>query len=822
MKLFAKISAFLIIPIAICITLFAMAYYGQLNGVVQKFLEYKFKVEFKDFEFKNATLTSQQLTIKKSNSVTKIENLKLDFDFSLDGLTIVANPTKMIVENSYNESIITSDFYGKLITNQFWTFASSEFFFDKVDFPGAPKALYSSGNNKGTMYFKNEVINGFNRYQINLQFDEKKSYASIASEDTGQRLKIDAKNVPLISYMIFDKFMPDNPLIDFFQEFIKEGHISEAELFVDLEKEVMTKDSIVGQVQIDNLYFSYNPEFPPLSRVDLDINILAPKIEFIINKAFSSEIALQGSINLDWIGRDNSVLEVFAKGYGPASSLTDFIHQSKHDVLKEAKIDLRTIKGDVEADVLIKIPLKPGTKDIYDISANIENVSLAIFDNYVKWTKGKISGQYTGDKLKLEGDGKINNFDSKLSFLMNFDNETEFSHKLDIKTNINLGKNKTKKLAFLTLLGGKSTIDFTYLNKNSKGQIIVDTDISNLDLYFDKLGIRKKSNDPSHLIVNGEFTSPTTGEVNFSVSSDSGIKTSGKVNIDKDKAVVNIHEIKSKETRLSAKIIMNAKLFDAQIKGKVLDLSEANMLQFLEKEREGGATKLKFNVEKVKLKDDIWLTNMIGEFECDHIRCFKGKLSSNIGSRSVNVDLAANDNQEKWSIKCTNAGALLRGLDMYNSMRAGNLTLDMVTSRKEVKPGYIIPIHKGTFVFDRFVLHNAKMLTRLVSLISLPGLLDLITGKSDIAFQKMSGNFSFRNGVLSVEDSYASGPYFDFSLKGVIDTNSKMMDINGHVNPKLYGVSSVLGSIPIINRIFTGDQKHQGLVSKSYRLHEKY
>ncbi|MBN8512130.1 MAG: hypothetical protein J0L79_03755 [Rickettsiales bacterium] len=822
MKLFAKISAFVIIPIAICVMLLALIYYGQLNGAVQKFLEYRFKVEFKNFEFKDATLTSQQLVIKKSNSITKIENLKLEFDFSLDGLTIVANPTKMIVENNDNESIITSDFYGKLITNQLGALVFSEFFFDKVEFPGAPKSLYSTGDNKGMMHFKNEVINGANRYQINLQFDEKKSYLSIRNEDTGQKLKIDAKNVPLISYMIFDKFMPDNPLIDFFQEFIKNGHISEAELFVDLEKEIMTKDSIVGQVKVVDLYFSYNPGLPMLTKVDLDINILAPKIEFVINKAFSSEIELQGNINLDWVGRDNSILEVVAKGYGPASSLTDFIHQSKHDVLKEAKIDLRKIKGDVEADVLIKIPLKPGTKDIYNISAKIENVSLPIFENYVKWTSGKVSGQYTGDKLKLEGDGKINNFDSELSFLMNFDNETEFSHKLDIKTDINLGKNKTKKIAFLTLLGGKSTVDFTYLNKNSKGQIIVDTDISNLDLYFDKLGIRKKSNDPSHLIVNGEFTSPTKVEVSFLVNSNSGIKTSGKVDIDKDRAVAHINEIKSKETRLSAKIIMNAKLFDAQIRGKVLDLSEANMLQFLEKERDTGTTRLKLNVEKVKLKDDIWLTNMTGEFECDHIRCFKGSLNSNIGSRSVNVDLQANDNQEKWSIKCTNAGALLRGLDMYNSMRAGNLTLDMVTSRKEIKPGYIIPIHQGNFVFDRFVLHNAKMLTRLVSLISLPGLLDLMTGKSDITFQKMSGNFSFRNGVLSVEDSYASGPYFDFSLKGVIDTKSKMMDINGHVNPKLYGVGSVIGSIPIISRIFIGDKKHQGLVSKSYRLHEKY
>ena len=159
---------------------------------------------------------------------------------------------------------------------------------------------------------------------------------------------------------------------------------------------------------------------------------------------------------------------------------------------------------------------------------------------------------------------------------------------------------------------------------------------------------------------------------------------------------------------------------------------------------------------------------------------------------------------------------------MYNSMRAGNLTLNLTTSRKEVKRGNIIPIHNGKFTFERFMLHDAPTMTRMVSFISLQGVISMISGNKDIAFLGMNGTFSFQNNILSIDNSFATGPYFDFTLKGTIDTKKRFMDIYGHVNPELYGISSVIGSIPLIGRIFTGNKNHQGLVSKSYRLKEKY
>ena len=113
-------------------------------------------------------------------------------------------------------------------------------------------------------------------------------------------------------------------------------------------------------------------------------------------------------------------------------------------------------------------------------------------------------------------------------------------------------------------------------------------------------------------------------------------------------------------------------------------------------------------------------------------------------------------------------------------------------------------------------------MNRLVSVASLPGLVSLIRGNKDIVFSGMNGNFNFKNDLLTIENSAAEGPYFDFTLKGSIDTRAKKMKLKGHVNPALYGISSVVGVIPIIGRIFTGNGKHRGLMSATYEIDDSY
>ena len=60
--------------------------------------------------------------------------------------------------------------------------------------------------------------------------------------------------------------------------------------------------------------------------------------------------------------------------------------------MSKANIDIRRIQGNVDAKIYLEIPLKPGSKNLYDIKAEIPNASLDVFKNYVKLRRAKISG----------------------------------------------------------------------------------------------------------------------------------------------------------------------------------------------------------------------------------------------------------------------------------------------------------------------------------------------------------------------------------------------------------------------------------------------
>ena len=79
--------------------------------------------------------------------------------------------------------------------------------------------------------------------------------------------------------------------------------------------------------------------------------------------------------------------------------------------------------------IKIEIPLKPGSKDIYNITANMPNTGLSIFNNKIVLNRANIFGKYNGDGLQITGKGKINEFDSEINFIQNLAEQKEFNHK---------------------------------------------------------------------------------------------------------------------------------------------------------------------------------------------------------------------------------------------------------------------------------------------------------------------------------------------------------------------------------------------------------
>lgn len=831
MKIIIKLLSIILLLAAIAFGLISAANNGALDKQIKVGLQYYFsnlgvKAKFYNLKFKNGTISASKLNIQAGTGITQINNVKLQTSLSSNfQLSIKLQPTNLKIIDENSKKIMEASVNGSLIAD-INGIQKAELSLPKINIIETIKDINNKQIQDGSAHFI--YSNNLNQSILkgDLQFGKSIRLSISPSEKQQDNLHLHAENIPLLFYKIADKMLPNNGLLEFFKSSIQDGYIKNADINFNNNTANLSKESLNGKAKILKLDYKYDDYFPILSSIDVDVIIEGAKTQFIINQAYSSEILLSnGTINMDWKGQEDTTLYINITANGPTKSLTDFIHQDDHESMNKANIDLRKIKGKVNTTIYIEIPLKPGTKNLYDIRAEIPNASLNIFKGYVRLEKAKISGVFNGEQLKLHGVGKLNSFNTNLNFVYNVENQSEFNHKLDIKTHFKTKASKTKKeqkIAFISLLGGDSIVDVQYLNKDSKGYIKVDSDISNLELYFDKLGIRKAKNAPARVKVDGLFEDPTQGIINFHTYNDKNLSIKGDVTIENNEAKIDLEEIKNKGTNINGKIHLFNDEVIAELRGKTLDLSDADMLQFLEKERDGGNSKLRINIDRVKLKNNVWLDDLKLMFKCDNTRCYSGYIDSKIGSRDIEMLLTAENDREDWLIKCGNAGAFLKGLGAYDSMKSGSMVLKINTSRKEVRPGEIIPILDGTFTFERFKLQDTPAITRLVSFVSLPGFISIISGNKDIAFSGMNGNFSFENNLLKISNSFATGPYFDFSMKGSIDTKNRLLDLKGHVNPALYGASKIIGSIPIVGRIFTGNKKHRGLVSGTYKMQEKY
>ena len=834
MKIIFKLLLFITLLSILCMSLFYAASSGKLDRQMKHGLEYYLKlkgidVSFSDFQFRDGLFTLGNVKLKIGTGRAVISNLQVQTGilelWSNTEFSTKILPAKLSVLDKNDQQILEAVLSGQVNSYLLVKNKNYGLVVKNIKIAGI-KDINDKILETGHAHCQYNVLGEYKNVDCALNFGES-TYLNVASleEKTG-KIKIAMSNIPFMLHKLAGKILPEDKLLGFFREFIIAGHIKEGEVLWNPAGKLQ-QDNLSGKVKIQKLDFNYTEGLPDIKNMDIDVEIKGSKLAFYINSAYSSDISLSdGVMEMDWQGFDHTFLTVKAKGAGPAKSLAGFISESQHLAIQRADVDLRKINGKVDVDVDIKIPLKPGTKNIYNITANMPNSSLNIFKDYVHLRKIKISGVFNGDQVILNGGGKINGFNSDINFIYNIEDESEFNHKLDIRTHfkaISRESNRNAKIAFISLLGGNSILDINYINKDSKGKISVESDISNLELYFDKLGIRKNKNDYAKVVVKGTFDNPKSGILDFSVVGAKDFSIKGDVVIADESVQASIKEIKYMETDLSVDVLLNKQLISASLQGKTLDLSDADMLQFLEKERDEGVTKIRLNVDRVRLKNNIWLDNLKLNFECDEMRCFSGSIESKIGTRSVKMLLTARgEEEEEWLIESSNAGAILLGIGAYDSMKSGNLVLNINTSRKEVKSGQIIPILDGAFAFERFVLSDTPTMSRLVSFVSLPGFIGTISGNKDIVFSRMNGKFSFANNTLVIKNSAAVGPYFDFNLKGNIDIKNRIIDIEGYVNPQLYGVSSVIGSIPLVGEIFKGNKNRRGLMSAPFQFKDSY
>ncbi|MCB1782732.1 MAG: hypothetical protein KDI13_01935 [Alphaproteobacteria bacterium] len=197
-------------------------------------------------------------------------------------------------------------------------------------------------------------------------------------------------------------------------------------------------------------------------------------------------------------------------------------------------------------------------------------------------------------------------------------------------------------------------------------------------------------------------------------------------------------------------------------------------------------------VKKAKLYIDIDGQGRFNQFEMDAVA----------GASTIYLRFKPNNEGKRiFRLETEDAGAALKAFQVYQNIKGGKLVV------------YAEPI-RG--VFDRnltgvaeitnFKVMKAPALTKLLSIMSLPGLLEVLSDDG-LAFEKLEAKFNWvyrKNGSLLVlKEGRTSGNSLGLTFDGTFDNALHQVNVNGTLIP-MAGVNGFIGKIPLVGDILTG------------------
>jgi uncharacterized protein YhdP len=114
-----------------------------------------------------------------------------------------------------------------------------------------------------------------------------------------------------------------------------------------------------------------------------------------------------------------------------------------------------------------------------------------------------------------------------------------------------------------------------------------------------------------------------------------------------------------------------------------------------------------------------------------------------------------------------------------------------------------------------YMLVNAPILTSLLTVASLTGIVDLLSGEG-ITFTHLTGDVNLDDGVLTTDLVRAYGPALGLTVNGSLDFDESVADLQGTIVPA-YTINRVLGGIPVLGQILTGGEG-EGFLAFTYQM----
>ena len=434
----------------------------------------------------------------------------------------------------------------------------------------------------------------------------------------------------------------------------------------------------------------------------------------------------------------------------------------KFKINKNLKIKNLDIKSDINIDIL---KLKNSLK--------LENFFPKIKKDLI-FKNQKIKLEYKKDYLSINGGGEVflqNEIDIIEYEIYKIKNEIKFN------TTLNISKNPLE----LDLLNYKKN-EKSNLELNFKGSRNIED-----KLIFDKISLKEKNNIISikNLIVSNNNKIDDIGNIDINY-------------IDKDNFKNNLQVTKKDKNYLISGNNFNVD----KIIEKLLNSDNDSNLEFFNKD-----LKFIFDIKKINLDKNNNISDLKGFLFFNKNIISALNLESKF-SNQKNIKLTIKNNGEEkiTTLFSHEAKPLVERYKFIKGFEEGDL--DFYSIKKNNITNSILKI-------DNFKIQEIPVLAKLLTLASLQGIADLLTGEG-IRFTDFEMKFSNQDKLMTIEEMYAIGPAISILMDGYIESN-KLISLRGTMVPATT-INRTISSIPLIGDILVGKKVGEGVFGVSFKV----
>ena len=340
----------------------------------------------------------------------------------------------------------------------------------------------------------------------------------------------------------------------------------------------------------------------------------------------------------------------------------------------------------------------------------------------------------------------------------------------------------------LNLISNPINISFLNYKNDSKEDTLIDikgTYLENKKFNFDKINISSKNNKISlnKLYLNDKFQ--------FSSIQNAVFNFVDTMNIRND---FELKKSKKNEYSIVGKSFNSTKIIDELLVGEDSD----NFLPDI---------KLEINIDKVLVDKENDINNLKGKLVFKDNKIENGNLTGLFSdNEKINLTIITKNQNTVTTFFSDRAEPFVKRFKFIKGFEEGALDFYSVKSGNSS--------NSQLKIYD-FKLQELPALTKILTLASLQGIADLLSGEG-IRFNDFEMKFANQKNLLKINEIYAIGPAISIMMEGYVEKN-KTISLRGTLVPATT-INKAISSIPLLGNILVGKKTGEGVFGVSFKI----